>query len=97
MTETARRPIPHIQHTAALEDAAVAVTNARDSGGGPIRLCQNPLDVERVRYALGAAAEGLKDPTFTYESEGPSVELTAIDHLILLAVLLREHLRAGNT
>jgi hypothetical protein len=97
MNETARRPVPHIQHTAELEAAAIAVNNAKGPNGLPIRLCQNPLDVERVRYALGAASEGLKDPTFTYESDEPTVELTAIENLILLANLLREHLKAGNT
>ena len=91
-----RRPVPHIQHTADLETAAIAVQNAKGPNGLAIRLCQNPLDVERVRYALSAAAEGLKDPSFTYESEA-ATELIALDHLILLATLLREHLRAGNT
>jgi hypothetical protein len=91
-----RRPVPHIQHTADLEAAAIAVDNAIGPNGLPIRLCQNTLDVERVRYALGTTAEGLKDPSFTYESEAAS-ELIALDHLILLATLLREHLRAGNT
>jgi hypothetical protein len=96
-TNSLRRPVPHIQHTPALGAAAIAVQNAKSPKGLPINLCGNPLDVERVRYALGAAAEGLKDPTFTYESEEPTVELVAIENLILLAVLLREHLKAGNT
>jgi hypothetical protein len=96
MNQTARRPLPHIQYTAELEAAAVAVSIAKDGRGNIIRICKNPLDVEQVRYALGAAAEGLKDPSFTYESEEPTVELMAIENLVLLATLLREHLKAGN-
>lgn len=96
-TNALRRPVPHIKTSPALEEAAIAVSNAKGPKGLPIRLCQNPLDVERVRYALGAMAEGLKDPTFTYESEEANVELVAIENLILLAVCLREHLKAGNT
>lgn len=91
-----RRPVPHITHTTELEDAALAVSLAR-RGGHPILLCRNPLDVQAVRDALSSVSEGLKDPSFTYEAEEPAVEITALEHLVLLAILLREHLKAGNT
>ncbi len=97
MTESARRPIPHIQHTQALEDAAIAVTNAKTSAGKLIILCPNPLDVHEVRDSLKEVAKWTEDPGYYCQDEGPDAELTACSNVILLATLLREHLKAGNT
>ena len=97
MTETARRPVPHITHTDALEDAAIAVTNARDSKGTPIILCPKPLDVHVVRDSMREVAKWTEDPAYYCQDEGPNAELEACNNLILLAILLREHLKAGNT
>jgi hypothetical protein len=97
MTETARRPVPHIQTSPELEAAAIAVTNAKDSQGNPVRLCQNPLDVVRVKYALTSVTQWFEDPTFFFADAEPGMgELAAVENLILLATLLREHLKAGN-
>jgi hypothetical protein len=95
-TNPLRRPVPHIQHSQALEDAAIAVHAAVDSEGRKIFLCHNPLDVNQVRATLQEVTLWLKDPAFYLENESPAVELTNVDHVILLANLLREHLRAGN-
>lgn len=97
MTETnpLRRPVPHIQHTQALEEAAIAVTNAKNGAGLAVHLCQNPLDVSAVREALTCVADWFEDPAFFFES-APNGEMAAVENLILLATLLREHLRAGN-
>jgi len=92
-----RRPIPHIQHTAMLEAAAIDVANAVDAEGRKIVLCRNPLDVQQVRATLQERTKWLEDPAFYLEGEKPQVELTGVEHIILLATLLREHLRAGNT
>lgn len=97
MTETARRPVPHIKHTEALEAAAIAVTNAKTSKGQAIMLCPNPLDIHQVRDSMREVAKWTEDPGYYCQDEGPDAELTACNNLILLATLLREHLRAGNT
>lgn len=92
-----RRPVPHIQTSAELEAAAIAVTNAKDGQGRPVHLCQNPLDVQRVRYALTSATAWFEDPNFFFADAEPGMgEIAAVENLILLATLLREHLRAGN-
>lgn len=96
MTAAAKRPVPHINHTAALEDAAVAVSAAKGANGLPVHLCQNPLDVHSVRTALSDHARSFEDPAFFYEDEHAGAEMAAAENLILLATLLREHLRAGN-
>lgn len=97
MTETVeRRAVPHIQHTPELEAAAVAVGHATSSGGTPIMLCQNPLDVRQVREALQYVGKWFEDPAFFFPDDAAG-ELTAATNLVLLATLLREHLRAGNT
>jgi len=98
MTNSARRPIPHINHTVALAQAATAVTNAKDGAGTILHLCANPMDVHQVRDSLQGVADLFEDPSFFFEGESPtSAELTAVNSLILLATLLREHLLAGNT
>lgn len=104
MTETnPLRPVPHIQHTPALEAAAIAVTNAKCctcDTGLPIVLCENPLDVNKVRGSLQEVSSWFKDPHFFFSDEHVhgrgNGELAAVENLILLATLLREHLRAGN-
>jgi len=98
MTETdARRPIPRVNYTEALEAAAIAVTNAKDSKGNPIALCPKPLDVHVVRESLAEVSKWTMDPTFYCQDEGEGAELVACTNLILLATLLSEHLKAGNT
>lgn len=98
MTEvTAKRPIPHIHHTDALEAAAATVTAAITIGKKPGIALLNPLDVQQVREALSGCAEWFEDPNFFFEGSEPNAEQTAVEHLIMVATLLREHLRAGNT
>lgn len=92
-----RRPVPHIQHTPELEDAAIAVTNAKTSKGLAIVLCPNPLDVHQVRDSMKEVAKWTEDPAYYCADEGPDAELTACSNIILLATLLREHLKAGNS
>jgi hypothetical protein len=97
MNETARRPVPHINHTSELEAAAIAVSNAHDSEGKVVRLCGNPLDLGAVRQALQGVSQWFEDPTFYFHTESTSnAEIAAATNLILLATLLREHLKAGN-
>lgn len=90
------RPVPHINHTPELEAAAIAVTEARNSKGAPILLCPRPLDVHQVREALQMVSKWFEDPAFFFP-EDPNAQLTAAHNLVLLATLLREHLKAGNT
>jgi hypothetical protein len=92
-----KRPVPHIEHTPALEAAAIAVTNAKDGEGRAVLLCDNPLDVQKVRYAIGGAAKWFEDADFYFHGQTPESEVAAVENLILLATLLREHIRAGNT
>ena len=96
MTEAAaaKRPVPHINHTPEIEAAAIAVTNARVDGK-PVVLVDNPLDVQQVREKLMGVGHLFEDPGFFFTDE-PNGELIAVENLILLATLLREHLRAGN-
>lgn len=75
----------------------MAVNNARDGSGNPVFLCANPLDVHAVRAGLGNIARSFEDPAFWYEDEHAGAEVAAVDNIILMATLLREHLRAGNT
>lgn len=93
----ARRAIPHINHTPDLEAAACALTTATSAAGHAVNLCGNPLDVHQVRDALKTVADWFEDPSFFGEGEPVQTELAAVNNLILLATLLREHLRAGNT
>lgn len=96
MTEAAlnRRPVPHINHTPELEAAAIAVTNAKSRA--TTHLNMNPLDVHQVRESLKGVAKWFEDPSF-YFPDAPSAELAAVENLVLLSTLLREHLKAGNT
>lgn len=98
MTETAaRRAVPHINHTPELEAAAIAVVNAKDWQGRMIVLCTNPLDVHAVRQSMGMFQRWSEDIGFYSDGEPEGFELGSVENLILLATLLREHLRAGNT
>ncbi len=95
MNDAARRAVPHITHTPALEDAAIAVTNAKDGRDLHVKLCGNPLDVASVRAALTEVGGWFVDPSYFFE--GPAAEQAAATNLALLATLLAEHLKAGNT
>lgn len=95
MNETAQR-IPHINHTPELEAAAIAVNRARSGEGTPVALVTNPLDVKKVQEALKGIAGWFEDPNFFFDRE-PNAALAAAENLVLLATLLREHLKAGNT
>jgi hypothetical protein len=106
MNQTARRPLPHIQHTAELEAAAIAVTNAKCClcpGGLPVNLVDNPFDVAQVREALANVSKWFEDPSFFMNDLPPhshtpqDAELAAAVNLQLLSKLLSEHLKAGNT
>lgn len=92
-----KRPVPHIKHTPELEAAAIAVQNAKSANGLAVHLCPNPLDVHAVRVSLSDFSRSFEDPAFYYEDEHAGAEMAAVDNIILLATLLREHLRAGNT
>lgn len=98
MTETARRAVPHINQTAALVAAAAAVSRAL--GVPPIAdnlRGLNGWDVQQVRAAIGQVSIWRDDPSFYLEGETEGTEIGAVEFLILLATLLREHLKAGNT
>lgn len=95
MNETAHR-IPHINHTPELEAAAIAVARAKDGEERAVILCGNPLDVKKVQEALKGVASWFDDPNFFFDRE-PNAALAAAENLVLLATLLREHLKAGNT
>ena len=92
---SATRPIPHIKWTKELEDAAAAVTNAKDSKGLAINLCTNPMDEFKVRDSIKEVSRWFDDPSF-YAGDEVS-EINICDNLLLLVTLLREHIRAGNT
>jgi len=96
-TNSTRRAIPHINHTPELEAAAIAVTHGTDGKGNPVNLCANPLDPLQVRDAMAGIGDLFEDPTFFFEGESSGAVLAAVENLILLASLLRAHLRAGNT
>jgi len=55
------------------------------------------LDVHVVRDSMREVAKWTEDPAYYCQDEGPNAELEACNNLILLAILLREHLKAGNT
>lgn len=96
MNKAAARPVPHINSE--LEAAAIAVTMAKSADGKPVNLIDNVFDVQRVRHALTGVAAWFEDPAFFGHGEAqPDAEIAAADNLILLATLLREHLKAGNT
>ncbi len=93
-TNPLRRPVPHVNHTPELEAAACAVLAAKVDGIA-VRLVDNPLDVDQVRDKMRGIACMFEDPAFFFENED-ACELIAAENLVLLATLLREHLRAGN-
>lgn len=88
-----RRPVPHINHTVALAHAASSIKNALMPSD--LKPMHNPMDVHQVREALQGVAAWFDDPNF-YFPDDPDGEIKAVDYLVLLATLLREHLRAGN-
>jgi len=98
MTETqARRPIPHVASSPGLVAAVAAVMEAKRLNHSEValKLCDNPMDVTQVRDALQGLSEWFTDAEFFFPDD-PDGELKAVEHLILLAHLLREHLRLGN-
>ena len=56
----------------------------------------NPADAAEVRDALLASVEYLKDPDFFSEDEPVADSLAAMQLIIDLATLYREHILAGN-
>ena len=94
---TEKRAVPHINHTRELDAAVAAVTGikAKDVDGKTLVLVENPFDVTQVRERMQGVADLFEDPSFFFEGEANG-ELVAVENLILLATLLREHLRAGN-
>lgn len=92
MSET--RPVPHIHHTQDLANAAAALMAA--SVPTDALKVSNPMDLSEVRDALQGVAAWFDDPDFYFVADSHA-ELKAAEHLVLLATLLREHLRAGNT
>jgi hypothetical protein len=91
-----KRAVPHINHTPALTAAASAVANAKGEDDAPVSLVDNPFSVHQVREKLQGVADLFEDPSFFFEGL-PNAELVAVENLVLLATLLREHLRAGNS
>lgn len=87
------RPVPHINHTVALAHAATAVANAVIPG--ELQPVRNVMNVHAVRTALINISEYFEDSGFA--SDNPDKQLQAVEYLVLLATLLREHLKAGNT
>jgi hypothetical protein len=85
-----KRPVPHINMTPALQEAITAYTV-----NVPSSVRCNPGDAREVREAMGRQARSFEDPAFFYADEGIA-EAQAVEHLILLAQLHLEHLRAGN-
>jgi hypothetical protein len=92
---TVMRDIPRIKHTPELEAAAIAFTNAKSPKGLPVNL-GNPFDVKAVRRSLVGMGQWFDDPSFFFDEDAAG-ELTAVENLILVANLYREHLKAGNT
>lgn len=93
MSETARRPIPHINHTMALAQAATAITNAVIPD--ELQPVRNVMSIDQVRTAVLLMAEHIESSGIA--ADNPEKELQLVDYLILLATLHREHLKAGNT
>lgn len=93
--EQQKRPVPHINHTVHLAQAANALAQAGvDLPAERFRIA-NPMDVEQVRFGLAHAAQWFDDPSFFFP-DADDAELQATEYLILLASCLREHLKAGN-
>ena len=88
--------------THALDAAMIAVARATDNRGRMIRLVTNPYDPLQVRAALANVCQKLGQPSqlhrhMTDIAPGLTrVSETDLTHMILLATLLREHIRAGN-
>lgn len=81
------RAIPRIQMTPALQ-AAIAAIPAASS-------LENPANPLHVREMLAKAARSFEDPTFFY-ADAAADETKAVETLIQVATLYREHLLAGN-
>lgn len=91
MSSTAKkRPVPHINLTPELQAAIQAY-----SAGAPPGQLVNPGDAALVRDAMARVAHSFEDPAFFYTDEA-ATEIAAIDHLILLATLHREHLKSSK-
>jgi hypothetical protein len=89
------RPIPHIRMTKELDVAAGAVRAAKERlGPHSIVYPENPLDPQEVAAKLAELTACFADPKFFFGEESTAGE--ACDHLINLAMLFREHCRAGN-
>jgi hypothetical protein len=93
MSETARRPIPHINHSVALAQAASALSNA--SVPQDLTPVANPMAVPQVRRALQEIGKWFEDPTFYFPDDSDG-ELKATEYLVILSTLHREHLKMGN-
>jgi len=93
-----RRPVPHIQHTVELDAAAAAVMAAQTKRPQLAENLRdfNPYAVFDVRRAVGQVCVWREDPSFYLEGEPTGTELEAVEFLVSVATLLREHLRAGN-
>lgn len=83
-----KRAVPHIEITPALQEAIAAYSTG-------VRVRANPGDPEAVRSQLSTMARTFEDPAFFYTDETVS-EADAVQELILIATLYREHLLAGN-
>jgi hypothetical protein len=95
MNDYLQHPVPHIKHTKALEDAAIAVVRATDALGRAINLTGGSgLDPAQVERRIAECAGWFVDPSF-FLGEG-TTRLNTINNLILLAELYREHVKAGN-
>lgn len=93
MTETHLRPVPHINHTQALAEAAHLVRVASVPTG--LEKIENPMDVIAVREALRQVGRWFEDPQFFFPDD-PDGELKAAEYSVLVMTLFRDHLRAGN-
>lgn len=102
MNDMNELPTPQINHTTALEDAAIAVSRATNGCGLPVFLCDAlyPQSVERALKEIGG---WFADPDVRFidcqdspDNKSGNTRLAAIENLILLATLYREHIKAGN-
>jgi hypothetical protein len=93
MTEISPRPVPHINHTQDLAQAANTLANTPLPIG--LEKVTNGMDVYQVRESLQQLGQWFMDPKFFFPDD-PDGELKAVEYAVVLVTLLREHLRAGN-
>jgi hypothetical protein len=97
MNELKMKPI---NHTVALEDAMIAVIEAKEGRGLYIRLLSRPDDIGEVRDAISRYGAGFgRNSVFLTGINGPTpaeMEINAAQNLVLICNLLIEHLKAGN-